>query len=226
MAIPGLEELFKKLPELASKGMGGAVSQAAGASSGLAQAGQAVGQGAAADALKAGGGLSFGKASVPGIAQGAAAGVDKGQRLSEAMKMSGAALKMGGMFVKNPEAKKIMGLMSGAMGAAGETDPAKSLEAIQGAVAPIAKQTQEEEAAKQKRLTESLQPKQSLLDRQKEASTQAAPPPTAAGPPPATSLLPPGGGGQNLPSPNDRLSTFGDSTEAQQRLIERLRGGF
>jgi len=172
---------------------GGGPTLAPGAGAGATAGGIGVGQDAAAEALKAGGGLSFGSASVPGVAQGAGL---EGKRLSEVLKpgmqIASQLLGLGGKLSGNPKAENIMGLMAAATGAAGASDdPQKALAAMKGPLEGITANLEEEEAKKQKRLSEISQPNQSLLDRQKAATAQAPPPrqPTAAGPPPATSLI-------------------------------------
>jgi len=185
----------------------------------------AAGEAGAAGALKAGRGFDFGKASVPGIAQGEDLG---GKRLSETigpgMKMASQLLGLGGKLSGNPKAENIMNLMAAATGAAGSSgDPQKALKAMEGPLSGITANLEKEEAAKQKRLSESLQPNQSLLDRQKAASAQAAPAPTtAAGPSPATSLLPNAvGGGDRISA---QLNAAAPSEERQRELLDRLRG--
>jgi len=219
-----IEDLIAKFGTQAA---GSAATAGAGAGAGATAAGIGAGQDAAAEALKAGGGLSFGSASVPGIAQGEDLAK---KRLSEAMtsgfKGAGQALTVIAPLLPG-KGGDIANISAAAFGAAGASDdPQKALAAMQAPLAEITKSAAEERAAKDKRLKEALQPNQSLLDRQRAATAQAPPPrpPTAAGPPPATSLLPPGGGGQNLPNPNDRLSTFNDSLDEQDALIQRIRG--
>jgi len=140
----------------------------AGAGVGVVEAGRGAGQDAAAAALKEGSGINFGAASAPGVAQG---GGLQDKRLSETiapgMQIASQLLGLGGKLSGNPKAENIMNLMAMATGAAGSSsDPQKALKAMEGPMSGITANLQEERAAKDKKLSESLQPNQSLLDRQ------------------------------------------------------------